>query len=231
MTLNLLIAEDNRDIANAVSFAVRMCWPGCHVTLASTGQEALERFQEEPVDAAILDIGMPPPDGLAVCRRMREASDVPIMMLTVYDGTMDKVRALDLGADDYLTKPFDHLELLARLRALLRRAAQPANTGEAPVASGDLEIDFTGQEVHLRGRLIPLTATEFRLLAELARNPGIVISREALLDRVWGPEWVTDAHYLTVFIQRLRRKLRDDASEPAYIQTVRGAGYRFMRPS
>jgi two-component system KDP operon response regulator KdpE len=229
VTLKLLIAEDNRDIANAVSFAARMSWPGCHVLIARNGEEALGHFAAEAVDAVILDVAMPPPDGIEVCRRIRAISDVPILMLTVHSTILDKVRALDLGADDYLTKPFDHLELLARLRALLRRASKPVATSEPLFVSGDLEIDFTGHEVHLRGQAVQLTPTEYRLLEELARHAGTVLTHETLLERVWGPEWVTDPHYLTVFIQRLRRKLDDDPLCPRYIETQRGFGYRFLR--
>ncbi len=173
---------------------------------------------------------MPPPDGFEVCRRIREMSEVPILMLTVRDATLDKVRALDLGADDYLTKPFDHLELLARLRALLRRApgreAQPGPT----FVSGDLSIDFATHEVRLRDEVVRLTSTEYRLLEELARHPGVVMPHDALLERVWGPEWVTQPSYLKVFIQRLRRKLGEDADHPRYIQTEWGVGYRFVQP-
>jgi two-component system KDP operon response regulator KdpE len=230
MTLKLLIAEDNQDIANAVAFAVRMSWPACHVTIATSGDEALGHFEGEVVDAVILDVAMPPPDGIEVCRRIREASDVPILMLTVHNTILDKVRALDLGADDYLTKPFDHLELLARLRALLRRSSRTVSTSEPLLVSGDLEIDFRAHEVCLQGQAVQLTPTEYRLLTELARHAGTILSHEALLERVWGPEWVTDPHYLTVFIQRLRRKLDDDPVCPRYIETQRGFGYRFLPP-
>jgi two-component system KDP operon response regulator KdpE len=230
MTLKLLIAEDNRDIANAVAFAARMSWPGCHTTIVSSGQEALERFGEEAADAVILDVAMPPPDGLEVLRRIREVSGVPILMLTVHGTTMDKVRALDLGADDYLTKPFDHLELLARLRAMLRRAP-PADAEPQPVfVSGDMEIDFAAQEVRVQGELVRLTPTEYRLLAELARYAGTVLPHEVLLERVWGPEWVTDLTYLKVYVQRLRRKLGDAAECPRFIDTVWGVGYRLIPP-
>lgn len=231
MTLKLLIAEDNQDLANAVAFASRMGWPGCHVMIAMNGEEALEHFAAEAVDLVVLDVTMPPPDGFEVCQRIRAVSDVPILMLTVRNTTLDKVRALDLGADDYLTKPFDHLELLARLRALMRRSSRTVSDSEPPFASGDLEIDFAAHEVRVRGEDVRLTPTEYRLLEELARHAGTVLSHEALLERVWGPEWVTDPHYLTVFIQRLRRKLGDDPMHPRYIQTQRGFGYRFLRPS
>jgi DNA-binding response OmpR family regulator len=149
-------------------------------------------------------------------------------MLTVRDGTLDKVRALDLGADDYLTKPFDHLELLARLRALLRRASRTPATPEPCIAVGDLSLDYTTHEVRVRGEVIRLTSTECRLLEELVRHAGTVLSHRHLLEQVWGPGYVGDAHYLKVFVRRLRRKLGDDAERPRYIRTEWGIGYRFI---
>src|SRR5918997_1387345 len=142
MPLHLLIAEDSPDIAEVVTFGARMTWPDCHVTVATSGAEALDLFSAESPDLVILDVAMPPPDGFEVCRRIRQSSTVPILMLTVRDATIDKVRALDLGADDYLTKPFDHLELLARLRALVRRASGSVVPSAASFAVDDFMLDF-----------------------------------------------------------------------------------------
>ena len=228
MTLKMLIAEDARDVAEVVAFGMRMVWPDCHVTAAANGEEAIKRFGEEQPDLVVLDVSMPPPDGFEVCRRIREISQVPILMLTVRDGTLDKVRALDLGADDYLTKPFDHLELLARLRALLRRASRTPATPEPCIVVGDLSLDYTTHEVRVRGEVIRLTSTECRLLEELVRHAGTVLSHRHLLEQVWGPGYVGDAHYLKVFVRRLRRKLGDDAERPRYIRTEWGIGYRFI---
>ncbi|MBA3790747.1 MAG: response regulator transcription factor [Rubrobacter sp.] len=228
MTLKVLIAEDARDVAEVVAFGMRMVWPDCHVTTTVNGEEAIKRFAEERPDLVVLDVYMPPPDGFEVCRRIREISQVPILMLTVRDGTLDKVRALDLGADDYLTKPFDHLELLARLRALLRRASRTPATPEPCIAVGDLSLDYTTHEVRVRGEVIRLTSTECRLLEELVRHAGTVLSHRHLLEQVWGPGYVGDAHYLKVFVRRLRRKLGDDAERPRYIRTEWGIGYRFI---
>ncbi len=224
MTLKLLIAEDTRDLANAVAFAARMAWPGCQVTIASDGEDALARFAADPADLVVLDVGMPPPNGFEVCRRIREVSEVPILMLTVRDATVDKVRALDLGADDYLTKPFDHLELL--LRRAPGQDAQPTPR----FVSGELSIDFSTHEVRLGEEVVRLTTTEYRLLEELARHAGVVMPHDVLLERVWGAEWITQPNYLKVFIQRLRRKLGEDAENPRYIQTEWGIGYRFVHP-
>lgn len=227
--LKLLIAEDARDVAEVVAFGARLAWPGCEVTVAPDGHAALAGFARARPDLVVLDVTMPPPDGFEVCRRIRDEDPrVPILMLTARDGTMDKVRALDLGADDYLTKPFDHLELLARLRALVRRAqAAPAPTASRLVF-GDLSLDLGGREVRLGAEVVRLTSTEYRLLEELARNAGAVLPHSLLLERVWGPEYVGDVHYVKVFVRRLRQKLRDDPDHPRYIQTEWGIGYRFI---
>ena len=225
--MKLLVVVDAPDVAEIVAFGARMTWPDCEVTIAGSGQEALRRFEAEQPDLVVLDVSMPPPDGFEVCRRIRETSEVPILMLTVRDETLDKVRALDLGADDYLTKPFDHLELLARLRALMRRSSH-ASAPRPPFAAGDFSLDFATHEVRVGGRVVPLTATEYRLLEELVRHAGTVLPHEFLMEQVWGPGYTQDGHYLKVFIRRLRRKLGDDAEHPKYIDTAWGVGYRFV---
>jgi len=240
--MRLLVAEDARSVAKVVAFGARMTWPGCEVAIAANGQEALHLFKETNPDLVVLDIEMPPPDGFQVCLQIREVSDVPILMLTVRDSTLDKVRALDLGADDYLTKPFDHLELLARMRALVRRAAgsmqehpqQPGlpvakdGAGRNVFSSAGLHIDFELHEVRVQGNLVALTSVEYKLLEELARHVGQIMPHELLLERVWGPAYVDDVHYLKVFVQRLRRKLGDGAGQPHYIRTEWGIGYQLL---
>lgn len=232
--MKVLIAEDAPDVAKVVAFGVRMTWPGCQVLLAADGVAALDFFVAEQPDLVILDVEMPPPDGFAVCQRIRETSAVPILMLTVRNGVLDKVRALDLGADDYLTKPFDHLELFARLRALVRRASGELPHEDAPAhpafTSGDFSMDFATQTVRVAGAVVALTAIEYRLLAELVHHAGAVLSHQFLLEQVWGPAYVGDTHYLKVFVGRLRHKLHDDAEHPHYIHTVWGTGYRFAPP-
>ncbi|HVF99025.1 MAG TPA: response regulator transcription factor [Chloroflexia bacterium] len=242
MPVKLLIAEDARDVAEIVAFGARMNWPGCQVIIAKDGEQALRLFQDEQPDIVILDISMPPPDGFEVCRRIREVSQVPILMLTARTATLDKIRALDQGADDYLTKPFDHLELLARLRALMRRVqivpseaieGAPTENGHAQhpdLMIGDLTIDTATREVRLKGESVPLTSTEYRLLEELAKQAGTVVTHHYLLEHVWGPEYTNEEHYLKVFVRRLRRKLGDNAEQPQYIQTEWGVGYRFVAP-
>lgn len=230
MTPKVLVADDARDVADLIASSARLTWPGCRVSIAANGTEALARFAAEQPDLVVLDVGMPSPDGFEVCRRIRDVSAVPIMMLTVRDATLDKIRALDLGADDYLTKPFDHLELFARLRALLRRAAGPADRAGQDVTYGDLSLDYATQEVLLRGSAVRLTPTEYRLLEELTRHAGTVLRHQTILDRVWGSAYVHDVSYLKVFVRRLRRKLDEDADQPRYIQTEWGVGYRFGPP-
>ena len=228
MTLKLLIADDARDVAEVVTFGARMAWPDCEVTVASSGREALGRFEEEQPDLVVLDVSMPPPDGFEVCRLIRESSQVPILMLTVRDTTLDKVRALDLGADDYLTKPFDHLELLARLRALLRRSSAPSVLPGPDFDLGDLSLDSDTHEVRVRGEVVRLTSTEYRLLEVLVRHAGTVLPHRYLLEQVWGPEYVGADHYLKVFVGRLHRKLDKDPAQPRYIRSEWGVGYRFV---
>ena len=227
MTTRLLVVDDEPDVAALVAFGAQMIWPGAEVAIAGGGEEALRRFADHPADLVVLDVTMPPPDGFEVCRRLREVSTVPILMLTVRDATEDKVRALDLGADDYLTKPFDPLELQARLRALLRRATESPSEGGPDFAAEDLAVDFATHEVRLAGEPVRLTSTEYRLLEELIRHAGTALPREVLLERVWGSEWA-DPGYLKVFVRRLRRKLGDDPGNPRYIETVHGVGYRFI---
>jgi len=232
MTPAILIAEDDRDVATMVAYGARLIWPGCRVEVAPTGAEALRLFAAAAPDLAVLDVSMPPPDGFEVCRRIREVSTVPVLMLTARDGLLDKVRALDLGADDYLTKPFDDLELLARLRALMRRAHRLTTVLAAPahpdLIQGDVALDTTRHEVRVRGEMVRLTSTEYRLLEELVRHAGRTLPHRYLLERVWGPEYGDEAHYLRVFVRRLRQKLGDDPDHPHYIQTEWNTGYRFV---
>ncbi|MEO7908078.1 MAG: response regulator transcription factor [Roseiflexaceae bacterium] len=230
MTFKLLIADDARDIAEVVAFSAGITWPGCQITIATNGQEALRAFEIERPDLVILDVTMPPPNGLEVCKHIRGVSRVPILMLTVHDRTMDKVQALELGADDYLTKPFDHMELIARLRALIRRASGPLAPPDQSFVAGDFALDFATHQVRIKGISIPLTSTEYRLLAELVRHVGTTLPHHYLLEQVWGPEYVGDTHYLKVVVRRLRQKLGDPSDHPMYIQTEWGTGYRFIAP-
>jgi two-component system KDP operon response regulator KdpE len=224
----VLVADDERDLAVVVAFGVRMTWPGSTVLIAADGAEAVRLFETEGPNLVILDVEMPHMNGFDVCRHIRGVSDVPILMLTVRDATLDKVHALDLGADDYLTKPFEHSELLARLRALVRRSQQPAPPNDQVFAAGEFVLNADTHEVRVGGELVPLTALEYRLLHELVRHAGTTLGHRYLLEQVWGEQYRNETHYLKVFIQRLRHKLGDDPEAPRYIRTERSVGYQFM---
>jgi DNA-binding response OmpR family regulator len=199
---------------------------GYIVSKAADGLQALEVFSAQPVDLVLLDIMMPRLDGFGTCQRLREFSNVPIMMLTAKGEEQDRVRGLDLGADDYLVKPFSATELLARVRAVLRRAQAPSTQTEAPVIVHDeLRIDLARAEVWRGDQQISLSATEYRLLLQFAQNPGRILSSEDLLTGVWGPEYKSDKEILWVSIARLRQKLEDDTHKPRHIVTRPGLGY------
>ena len=191
---------------------------------------ALKTFRESIVDLVILDIMMPGPDGFEVCQAIRRQSDVPIIMLSARGRERDIVRALDLGADDYLTKPFGVEEMVARVRAALRRTAQTGAASRPPLVVEDLSIDFAARQVVLRGQEVSLTPTEYGLLTHLAVNAGRVVPHQALLQAVWGPEYGDEIEYLWAYIRRLRRKIEPDPSSPRYILTQPGVGYSFVAP-
>jgi two-component system KDP operon response regulator KdpE len=198
---------------------------------ATDGEQGLALVETERPDLVLLDITMPGLDGYETLRRLRAFSDVPVILLTARDGTLDKVKGLELGADDYVTKPFDHLELLARVKALLRRLAMPAPVSRAPsFACAGLAIDFATREVRLDGERVALTPLEYKLLYHLVRNAGHVLRHETLLAKVWGAEYVDEIDYLRVYVGRLRRKLERRPEQPTFILTERGLGYRFQCP-
>jgi two-component system KDP operon response regulator KdpE len=192
------------------------------------GSEALRKIEMELPDLVILDIMMPKMDGFEVCRRLREWSQIPTIMLSARGDETDKVKCLDLGADDYLTKPFGTRELLARVRAVLRRTEATKTVSTPPLfTSGDLQISFAQRQVTVAGKEVKLTPTEYSLLREFVLNAGKTLTHSYLLDRVWGPEYRDEREYLHVFVHRLRTKLEPDATNPKYIMTVPGVGYRF----
>ena len=199
------------------------------VLLAQDGIEAIEIAERELPDVIVLDVNMPGMDGIEACRRIREWADIPIIILSVRGDEKDKVRALDEGADDYVTKPFGVEELLARIRVALRRSA--GQTTAAPVfTTGDLEVDLSKRIVKRRGEEIRLTRTEYELLAYLVSNAGKVLTHRDLLHNVWGPEYGEEREYVRVFIGQLRRKIEDDPSNPRFIVTESRVGYRFVEP-
>ena len=229
--MRILVVDDEPDVVESVRLGFTLQWREVEVLGAGTGEAALDIVERQAPDIVLLDVGLPDKDGFAVLRELRAFSDVPVVMLTARDDAMDKVKGLELGADDYVTKPFNHLELMARVKAVLRRLDMPAPASRAPsFRSGDLEVDFAKQEVRLRGERVELTPTEYKLLYHLVRNAGHVLQHGTLLAKVWGREYVDEVDYIRVYIRRLREKLGDDPEHPRYIQTERRLGYRFLAP-
>ncbi len=229
--MKILIVDDNPDLLEALRLGFRLQWPGCQVVVADHGRRALEMFDKEKPDIVILDIAMPGMSGFEVLDRLREVSDVPVIMLTVKAEELDKVRALEAGADDYVTKPFGSLELMARVKAVLRRTETPAP--EAPRAafhSGELAIDFGTRTVTVKGNPVKLTPTEYRLLCALASKPNQVLSHDTLLARVWGSEFIGEREFVKIYVKRLRDKIELDPAQPRYILTEWGRGYQFCVP-
>lgn len=230
--MKILVVDDAPEVVDSVRLGFAVQWREVDLLSAGTGKEALDLVEHESPDLVLLDVGLPDMDGFKVLEEMRFFSDVPVVMLTARDDTIDKVRGLELGADDYVTKPFNHLELLARVKAVLRRLDMPAPKSRAPsFKSGDMEMDFASQEVRVNGETIKLTPTEYKLLYHLVRNAGHTLTHGTLLAKVWGREYRDEVDYLRVYVRRLRDKLGDDPEKPRYIRTERGLGYRFLRPA
>ncbi|WP_255566672.1 response regulator transcription factor [Iamia sp. SCSIO 61187] len=225
MATRILTVEDDERIRTAVKLALED--EGWKVDEAETGEDALERFSQAPTDVVLIDIMLPGVDGFEVCRSIRRISDVPIIMVTARDDTHDIVAGLEAGADDYLTKPFQPKELSARIRALLRRV-RTTDSGATHLRFGDLEIVPEEGVVRRGGEEVHLTKTEFRLLLELANSPGRVLSREVLLERVWGHGYFADGRLVDVHVRRLRTKVEADAANPRHVVTVRGLGYKLQ---
>ena len=229
--MRILVVDDEPDVVESVRLGFTLQWREVEVIGAGAAEPALDAVEHQHPDIVLLDVGLPGVDGFEVLRQIRAFSDVPVLMLTARDDAMDKVKGLELGADDYVTKPFNHLELMARVKAVLRRLDMPAPTSRAPsFQSGDLEVDFAKQEARLRGERLDLTPTEYKLLYHLVRNAGHVLSHGTLLAKVWGREYVDEVDYIRVYIRRLRDKLDDPPDAPRYIRTERGLGYQFITP-
>ena len=225
----ILLADDEQSIQTLLSFPLRK--DGYEVTTASDGREALARFSESRYDLVVLDVMMPRMDGLEVCRRIRARHNVPIIMLTAKAEEIDKVLGLELGADDYITKPFSLREFRSRVRAALRRAGMQTQSepeaDDLPLTVHALQIDPAKRAVRVREEAVELTFVEFEILNALARNPGRVFTRDMLLTRIWGDSAYRDPRTIDVHIRHLREKLETDAKDPEYLFTVRGVGYRF----
>jgi DNA-binding response OmpR family regulator len=223
----ILLVDDEDSVQKLLAYPLER--EGFRVLQARDGEEALDRFASEHVDLVVLDVMLPKLDGLEVCKRLRAQSEVPIIMLTARDDELDKVLGLELGADDYITKPFSIREFRSRVRALLRRASAPrraATDGEV-ILAGALTIDLARRTVDVRGTAAELTYVEFELLRTLAANPGRVYSRRMLLEALWGGADYREPRTIDVHVRHLREKLERDPADPEYILTVRGVGYRF----
>lgn len=226
MDERVLLVEDDASIREVVSLGLGKA--GLRVTTAVDGREGLTRALHDPFDVVLLDVMLPSLDGFEVCREIRRHSRVPIVMLTARTDTVDVVVGLESGADDYVTKPFEMPELMARIRAVLRRSGAPPE--ETVIQLGSLEVDPAAFTARKDGHDLALTATEFRLLHELARRPGQVFTRELLLQRVWNYDYLGDSRLVDVAVQRLRAKVEANPAHPELIKTVRGVGYRLDRP-
>ncbi len=222
--IRVLVVDDEKPLAELVrSYFER---DGFEVTVAGDGPAAIARAKQWDPAVIILDLGLPGVDGIEVCRTVRTFSDCYIIVLTARVEEVDKLVSLSIGADDYVTKPFSPRELLARVRAMLRRPRVSADESSQLTSFGPLSLDIAGREVRLDGVLVALTKTEFDVLATLASRPKMVFSRGQLIDDVWGGGWVGDEHLVDVHIAHVRRKLRDDPNDPVFVKTVRGVGYR-----
>jgi two-component system, OmpR family, KDP operon response regulator KdpE len=222
----VLVVDDDPQILRAVR--TNLSGRGYEVSTAPNGETAVDLLSSEPIDLVILDLSLPGIDGHEVIRRVRAFSEVPVLVLSVREAQDDKIAALDAGADDFVTKPFDMGELLARMRALERRTGGPDRGTEQPVLRyGNLEIDLARQLVRLDGEQVKLSATEYRLIEAMATNPGKLLTHRWLLHRVWGPGYGNEIHYVRIYVQYVRRKLGDDPGRPVYIVTEPGLGYRW----
>ena len=228
--MKILVVDDDPQILDAVTVGLQLQWQDSTVIPARDGEAGLQAFYENDPDVVVLDVMMPRRNGFEVLQEIRRVSDVPIIMLTARGEDTDQVRGLEAGADDYVVKPFSHLALLARIKAVLRRADLPQPNRTMPdFQAGDLAISFQNHQVTLRGEPVNLTPVEYKLLYHLVRNAGRLMPHEALLDRVWGADYGATTDHLKVYVSRLRAKL-ETPGQPHLIETERGLGYRFVRP-
>ena len=221
----ILVVDDEIEIMRALQRSLTA--HGFEVFTAGTGEDALEAISHHRPDLILLDLGLPGMSGLEVCKRVRAQSDLPIIVLSVKDTERDKVLALDLGADDYVSKPFGMNEVLARIRVALRHSAQVQSGADPVFVVGPLRVDFAQRSVQVNGQDVKLTPTEYDLLKVLIKNRGKIMTRQMLLSQVWGTGYGSEAHYLHVYIGQLRRKIEPDPARPRFILTVSGVGYRF----
>jgi two-component system response regulator RegX3 len=221
----ILVVEDEESFSDALSYMLRK--EGFEVAVAGTGPFALEEFDRTGADLVLLDLMLPGLSGTEVCRQLRSRSNVPVIMLTAKDGEIDKVVGLELGADDYVTKPYHTRELVARIRAVLRRHGEPEELLPAALEAGPVRMDVDRHVVTVTGQQVNLPLKEFELLELLLRNAGRVLTRMQLIDRIWGADYVGDTKTLDVHVKRLRSKIEPDPSSPRHLVTVRGLGYKY----
>ncbi len=221
----VLVVEDEESFSDVLSFMLRR--EGYEVGVAQDGLAAIAEFDRNGADLVLLDLMLPGMAGTEVCRNLRQRSAVPIIMVTAKDGEVDKVVGLELGADDYVTKPFSSRELVARIRAVLRRGGEPEELSPSVVEAGPVRIDVERHIVSVRGQNVPMPLKEFDLLEFLVRNAGRVLTRGQLIDRVWGSDYVGDTKTLDVHVKRVRAKIEEDPGNPVSLLTVRGLGYKF----
>jgi len=221
----IMVVEDEESFSEALSFMLRR--EGYEVEVADDGNMAMDAFERHGADLILLDLMLPGLSGLEVCRQIRVKSQVPIIMLTAKDGEIDKVVGLEIGADDYVTKPFSSRELLARVRSVLRRNGEPEELIASTVEAGPVRMDVDRHVVTVRGETVAMPLKEFDLLELLVRNAGRVLTRAQLIDRVWGADYVGDTKTLDVHVKRLRAKVEEDPANPLHLVTVRGLGYKF----
>jgi two-component system response regulator RegX3 len=221
----ILVVEDEASFSEALAYVLGK--EGFEVVVADTGDGAIAAFDKGGADLVLLDLMLPGLSGTEVCRQLRSRSSVPIIMLTAKDTEVDKVVGLELGADDYVTKPYSKAELIARIRAVLRRQGESSSMQEGVITAGPVRIDVERHQVNINDELVSLPLKEFELLEFLVRNSGRVLTRSQLIDRVWGSDYFGDTKTLDVHVKRLRAKIEKDPANPVYIQTIRGLGYKF----
>ena len=228
--MKLMIVDDDPDVVEAISLAYQVESPDAEV-VTDDGATVLSTFKRENPTLMLLDIALPGNDGFDVLARIREISDIPVLMISARGDEADKVRGLELGADDYITKPFGYAELSARIRAVMRRAQSlPPVAGGGSFEAGPLRINYATHEVRINGKQIKLTPIEYKLLYQLTRSAGNVLQHDQLLTKIWGPEYLGEFDYLRIYIRRLREKIEPDPQQPRYILTERGLGYKFAEP-
>ncbi len=226
--LRILIAEDEPEMVEALTLSLRFQWPDCELAIAVTGAEALQLAAERNRDLMLLDIGLPVVDGYDVLRDLRRVSTVPIIVVSGRQDELDKVRALELGADDFVSKPFGHMELLARVKAVLRRSAQSNGAGHVAYYDGYLGLDFASRRVTIADHELNLTPQEYGLLQQLVGSAGHTVPHEVLLSKVWGTDGESERGSLRVYMRRLREKIEHNPTDPKYLLTDRAVGYRFQ---